>query len=148
LAIAMAGAPVALAIGTPLGSWIGTTVSWRWSFGAMSLLAVVAVVLAKAVAPDVTGEPAALRLRLSRVAAIPGVATILVVVFTWMLAHNIMYTYVSSYLDSALPGLPVDIALVVFGVAALVGIWLTGVAVDRHLRRLASSASSCSCSLP
>ncbi|GAA4668109.1 MFS transporter [Frondihabitans cladoniiphilus] len=136
LAIAMAGTPVALAIGTPLGSWIGTTVSWRWSFGAMSILAVVALVLAGVVAPNVTGEPAALRLPLRRVVAIPGVAAILLVVFTWMLAHNIMYTYISSYLASALLGLPVDLALVVFGVAALVGIWLTGVVVDRHLRQM------------
>ena len=32
LAIVSAGAPLGFALGTPLGSWLGTTFDWRWSF--------------------------------------------------------------------------------------------------------------------
>ena len=37
LAIAMAGTPVALSIGTPLGAWFGSMVGWRWSFAGVSV---------------------------------------------------------------------------------------------------------------
>ena len=36
LAIAMAGIPIALAAGTPLGTWLGSTVGWRWAFAGSS----------------------------------------------------------------------------------------------------------------
>lgn len=69
-------------------------------------------------------------------AALPGIAVILAVVVAWMLAHNTMYTYISAYLRSANTGLSVDVSLILFGVAALGGIWLTGLFVDRALRVL------------
>jgi predicted MFS family arabinose efflux permease len=60
----------------------------------------------------------------------------LVVIFTWMVAHNTVYTYIASYLRSARVPLSVDVALVTFGVAALAGIAITAALVDRALRRL------------
>ncbi|WP_328752942.1 MFS transporter [Streptomyces sp. NBC_00285] len=136
LAIAMTGTPLALSIGTPLGSWLGSTVGWRWSFAAMSLLSVIVVVLAKFLVPDAQGQPARTRAPLSRVLGIPGVATILGVVLVWMLAHNLLYTYIASYLHQMSLALRPDITLLVFGIAALGGIWITGVFIDRALRRL------------
>jgi hypothetical protein len=70
------------------------------------------------------------------VLAIPGVATILAVVFVRMLAHNLLYTYIASCLQQMRLALRPDITLLVFGVAALGGIWITGVFIDRALRRL------------
>ncbi|MFG2539516.1 MFS transporter [Streptomyces sp. NPDC048511] len=136
LAIAMTGTPLALGIGTPLGSWLGSTVGWRWSFAAMSLLSVIVMVFAMLLVPDAPGQPARTRAPLGRVLGIPGVATVLTVVFVWMLAHNLLYTYIASYLRQMRLGLRPDLALLVFGIAALGGIWITGVLVDRALRRL------------
>jgi predicted MFS family arabinose efflux permease len=53
-----------------------------------------------------------------------------------MLAHNILYTYVSPFVSKAGLTRQVDLVLLVFGVAALAGIWLTGRLVDRHLRTM------------
>ncbi|MFI9493878.1 MULTISPECIES: MFS transporter [Streptomyces] len=136
LAVAMTGTPLALGAGTPLGAWLGSTVGWRWSFAAMSLLSVVVIVFAEFLVPDAPGQSARTRAPLRRVLAIPGVATVLAVVFVWMLAHNLLYTYIASYLRQMRLGLRPDIALLVFGVAALGGIWITGVFIDRALRRL------------
>ncbi len=66
----------------------------------------------------------------------PGVAVILAVIVAWMLAHNIVYTYISSYLGDGDLRLPVDVALVTFGVAALLGLGLTGAVIDHALRPL------------
>jgi len=136
LSIASLGTPVGLAVGTPFGSWLGTTLDWRWSFGALSILTLITLALIAALVPDAPGQRAETRMPLRRVLAIPGVAAILAVIFVWMLAHNTVYTYISVYLRTADVGLTVDTALVVFGAAALVGIWITGAVVDRALRPL------------
>lgn len=102
----------------------------------MSLLAALIMIAVRAVVPDVPGQRAQTQLPLRRVLTFPGVPTILVVVFTWMLAHNLLYTYIAPYLrESHLPLRP-DLALVAFGVAALIGIWITGLFIDRALRGL------------
>jgi predicted MFS family arabinose efflux permease len=64
----------------------------------------------------------------------PGVRAVLSVVLFWMLAHNILYTYIAPF--AARSGLAerVDLVLFVFGVAALAGIWIAGRVVDRALR--------------
>ncbi|GAA1855772.1 MFS transporter [Microlunatus capsulatus] len=136
LAVASLGTPVGLAVGTPFGSWLGRTVDWRWSFGTLSVLMALTLVLAVTLVPDAPGQPAASHLPVGRVLLLPGVALVLVVILTWMVAHNTVYTYVSAYLRAADVGLPVDVALVVFGVAALGGIAVTAALVDRVLRRL------------
>src|SRR5690606_31284331 len=58
LAIASIGTPLGLAVGTPFGSWLGSTFDWRWSFGALSLLTLAALVLAWMLVPDAPGQRA------------------------------------------------------------------------------------------
>ncbi|MGY2743186.1 MFS transporter [Arthrobacter sp. UYCu723] len=136
LAIASIGTPIGLAVGTPLGSWLGTTFDWRWSFGTLAVLTLITALLAAALVPDAPGQAVASRVPLVRILHIPGVAVILAVIVTWMLAHNIVYTYISAYLRSGNLRLSVDVALVTFGVAALIGIGITGAVIDRALRPL------------
>lgn len=64
----------------------------------------------------------------------PGVRPVLGVVMTWMLAHNILYTYVAPFVAPAGLASNIDVVLLVFGVAALLSIWITGRLVDRYLR--------------
>ncbi|MFI7100092.1 MFS transporter [Streptomyces sp. NPDC050161] len=136
LAVAMTGTPVALSVGTPLGAFAGSLVGWRWAFGAMTVVSVALSLFALAKVPDAPGQAAGSRTPLLRVLLIPGILPILAVVFSWMLAHNILYTYIAPFTSYAGVGLRVDIALLLFGLAALAGIWVTGVFVDRALRVL------------
>ncbi|MEG9571303.1 hypothetical protein V6X31_23495 [Pseudomonas aeruginosa] len=76
------------------------------------------------------------RLRLLGVLRTPGVRPVLLVIVAWVLAHNILYTYIAPFLAKVGLGASVDLALLVFGSAAVAGIWLVGVLVDRHLRRM------------
>ncbi|WP_406636002.1 MFS transporter [Pseudarthrobacter quantipunctorum] len=136
LSVASVGTPVGLAVGTPFGSWLGTTFDWRWSFGVLAILTAVTLLLAVFLVPDAPGQRAGTRVPLARVLAIPGVAVVLGVIVSWMLGHNIMYTYIGSYLRGASLDLPVDIALITFGAAAIAGIAITGAVIDKGLRRL------------
>lgn len=136
LAIAMVGIPVALSLGTPAGSWLGNMLGWRVAFGVMAALAIVLFIWAWLAVPDLPGQKADRRLPVWQVFRMPGVRPVLAVIFLWMTAHNILYTFIGPFL--ALSGLSnaVGLILLVFGLAALTGIGMTGIWVDRHLRRL------------
>ena len=136
LAIAMTGIPLALAAGTPLGAWLGTTAGWRWAFAATSVFTALVLLSALILVPDAPGQQAQTRIPLRKVLRLPGLATILAVVFVWMLAHNLLYAYIAPYLQQVHLDLRPDVALVIFGVAAIGGIWITGMLVDHMLRRL------------
>jgi predicted MFS family arabinose efflux permease len=107
---------------------------------ALTILTLVAIALTVLVVPDAPGQRAASRIPVIKVFAIPGVALILLVIFTWMLAHNTCYTYISSYLRFADVGLSTQAALVTFGLAAIGGVWITGTLIDRALRVLVLSS--------
>lgn len=136
LAIASIGVPAGLAFGTPLGSWIGSTWGWRYSFVVLAAIALAAVILTVVWVPDAAGQCATSQMPVMKVFTLPGVALILVVIFAWMLAHNTFYTYIASYLRFADVGLTTQMALVTFGVAAIAGVWATGLLIDRALRML------------
>ncbi len=143
MAIAMVGTPIALSLGVPLGTWMGNLLGWRTAFGAMSVLTVILIVWVLVKVPDYPGQSAARRVSLLKVLAIPGVRPVLATVMAWMLAHNILYTYVAPFAAHAGLGNRVDVLLLIFGIAALVGIGITGKLVEHHLRNavLASLAA-------
>jgi predicted MFS family arabinose efflux permease len=136
LAIVSTGAPLGFAFGTPLGAWIGTTFDWRWSFAALSVLALIVAALIATGVPDAAGQPATSRLPLGRVFRIPGIAVILAVITAWMLAHSTIYTYIAPYLRATGTGLSADFILLVYGIASVIGVVVTGALLDRHPRPL------------
>ncbi|WP_438822461.1 MFS transporter, partial [Burkholderia gladioli] len=106
MAVAMVGTPIALSLGVPLGTWLGGAIGWRSAFAIMSVLslALIAWVLAKV--PDYPGQAGHQRLPLRKVLVTPGVRRVLGVVIAWMLAHNLLYTYVAPFAGGAGPAPP------------------------------------------
>ncbi|MEW5420760.1 MFS transporter [Amorphus sp. 3PC139-8] len=136
IAVAMAGTPLALSLGVPAGTFLGGAIGWRACFGLISGLTIVLVFWVLAKVPDFAGEPAGGRRSLKRVFTLPGMRPVLFVVLSFVLAHNILYTYVAPFLEAAGMIERTDVVLLVFGVASLVSIWIVGVLIDRHLREL------------
>ena len=135
LALAMVGTPIALSLGVPLGTWLGGLVGWRTTFGLMSALTLLLIVWVLAKVPDYPPQPAHQRLSLGQVLTTPGVRPVLAVVISWMLAHNILYTYIAPFVARSGLAERVDLVLLVFGIAALLGIWLTAKLVEPLLRK-------------
>ena len=136
LAIVSTGAPLGFALGTPLGSVLGTAFGWRWAFVGLSLIGLVILVLLLIFLHRAPGQPAHARLPVSQVIRIPGLWVILAVIVAWMIAHNTIYTYISPYLQATETGIPASLMLVVYGVAAVGGVVITGALLDRHPRPL------------
>ncbi|MEC3909689.1 MFS transporter [Sphingobium sp. CR2-8] len=134
MAIAMVGTPVALSLGVPFGTWLGSVVGWRSAFGVMSFLTIVLILWVLAKVPDYPGQLRSARMPIYSALRTPGVRPVLGVVISWMLAHNILYTYVAPFVTPAGLANHVDLVLLIFGMAALAGIWVTGKLVDHFLR--------------
>jgi len=136
IAIAMVGTPLALSLGVPAGTLLGSLIGWRMCFGIMSVMAVGLMVWVRIRVPDFAGLAAGKRLPLRQILTLAGVRPVLFVVLTFVLAHNIFYTYIAPFLASVNMAERTDLILLVFGVASLLGIWIIGVFVDRYLRLL------------
>jgi predicted MFS family arabinose efflux permease len=136
IAIAMVGAPLALSLGIPTGTFLGTVLGWRWTFGVMSGLTVLLVFWVLTKVPDFPGQQRGQEFGLKAVFTLPGVRPVLFVVFAYVLAHNTLYTYIAPFLEPVGLKDRTDVVLLVFGLASLLGIWITGALIDRWLREL------------
>ncbi|MBS1026388.1 MFS transporter [Gluconobacter cerinus] len=134
LAIAMVGTPIALSVGVPAGTWLGAAVGWRLAFWIMSGASVLLIVWVLAKVPDFPGLAHHERQPFGHVLRTPGVRSVLGVVVTWMLAHNVLYTYIVPFIAPAGLAGEADRILLLFGLSALAGIWLTSCTVDHALR--------------
>lgn len=127
---------MALSIGIPAFTYLASLTGWRPVFGLMSLLAVILFLWFLMRLPDFPGQTGDRCLSLAGVVRIPGIRAVLFATFTFVLAHNILYTYIApSLVPSSLNG-RVDLVLLIFGIVALASIWVVGVLIDRWLREL------------
>ena len=137
LAITGVGQPIALAFGVPLGTWLGLLLDWRGVFWIMSALTLLSLIWVRLALPDFAGQSAKQRLSIRHVFSMPGIRPVLLTLFVWIAAHNILYTYIEPFLASVGLAQRVDAILLLFGIAAIIGIWLTGLLVDNWLRLMA-----------
>lgn len=134
MAIAMVGTPIALALGVPLGAWLGKAFGWRNAFDIMSGLTVLLIFWVLVKVPDYPGQAGHERSSMRTVFRTPGVRPVLATVILWMLAHNVLYTFIAPFIAPAGLAGRIDTVLLTFGVAALFGIGAVGRMVDRRLR--------------
>lgn len=113
---------------------------WRPTFGLVTVLAVGLVGWIYVAVPDFPGQGAESREPVLRALGRPGVVAVLFVVAAYVLAHNILYTYIATFLDAYGMGDSVDVVLLVFGVASIVSILVVGARADSLLRVLTIAA--------
>ncbi|MER5947602.1 MFS transporter [Streptomyces sp. NPDC001904] len=136
IAIAMAGIPVALSLGVPAGTFLGTTLGWRTAFLAMTGLTVVLLAWIRLTVPGHPGRERSARTPMRHALRAPGVPAVLTVTLVFVLAHTILYAYIATFLDDVGLGGSTDLILLVFGAASLLSIWAVGALVHRRLRGL------------
>ena len=136
MAIAMVGAPLALSFGVPAGTYLGTLIGWRSTFVVMAAFALALILWVLFTVPDFRGQDQQKQISVKKVFLIPGLRSVLAVIAAWIMAHSVIYTYIVPFLAQSGLNNKVDLVLLVFGLFALVGIWLAGLWVDRILRTL------------
>lgn len=139
LGIVLGGGMLANVLGVPLGAFAGQAIGWRGAFWALAILGAAAAVLVarlvrstgNATSPSVRSELAVLRsVRLWLVLATCALVTASVLS---------IYSFISPLLTdrTGLPESAVPIALMIFGLGALIGNVLGGRLGDHHPYRIA-----------
>lgn len=137
LAIAGLGAPLALALGMPFGAWLSSIIGWRFTFVTLSGMTVIALLWARWVLPNYAGQSTQeKRASIAEVLSNPSLRMVLYVLALWILAHNILYTYIVPYLTPLGLAERADMVLLIFGLSSMLGVWLCGIFIDRMLGRL------------
>lgn len=136
IAVVMTGIPLALSLGIPAGTFLGGVFGWQVTFSLMSVVALGLLGWIALAVPDFPGQEKGGRLPVLKTLAVPGVAAVLFVTLVFVLAHNILYTYIATFLEHVSMGGAVDVVLLVFGLASMVSIWAVGALIDRRLRAL------------
>ncbi|MEV7606828.1 MFS transporter [Paenarthrobacter sp. NPDC089322] len=136
MAVVFSGTSIALAVGAPIGTLMGTIMTWRASFvvlaGVGVLLALLALWLLPAAHDPGTHKTPSIREALK----LPGVIAIATAWPLILLAHFTLFTYVAPFLlSSGLPEAFTGPSLSIVGVSGLVGIWIAGLTADSHPRR-------------
>lgn len=136
ISVTMAGVPLALALGIPVGTFLGNLFGWRLTFGLVAVISVLLLGWIGVSVPAASGQKLGQREPILQALKLPGVVAVLFTVAAWVLSHNILYTYISTFLDEYGMGNRRDLVLLVFGIASVISIVLTGALVDRKLRTL------------
>lgn len=136
IAISGAGATFALVLGVPLGALLGQYIGWQGAFGLMTVLALLLIIWVLAVVSDFAGQSHDQRQPLIHVFLRPGIRAVLFIVFTFVIAHNILYIYIEPFLQPSNLAANVDIVLFTFGLGSIIGLWFVGILVDRRLQFL------------
>lgn len=130
------GTTVATVAGVPLGSYLGTIMDWRLIFACVAIVTVLVAVALRIALPHV--PPTASSGGLSSLVdtlRVPGIRVGLTGHILTVLGHFVAFTYIRLAIDRV-PGLDsvgVAALLVAFGIGGVVGNFLVGLLVDRHL---------------
>ncbi|MEV6302555.1 MFS transporter [Actinoplanes sp. NPDC051861] len=132
VAVVFAGGNIALVLGVPAGTWLGSQAGWRASFLAVSGLGVVVLAVVAALLPSARPEqghaargtaPDSRRFRLLVAVAVLTTAGAIVA-----------YTFVALFITeiSGLPAASVGAVLLARGIASVLGVLAAGPLVDRN----------------
>jgi predicted MFS family arabinose efflux permease len=133
LAVVIAGLSTATALGSPMGTYIGSLGGWRDTLWFVSAVGVIAAVAVNAILPAIPALPSAsLRQRLAPLRDSRVALTLLTTLAAYAGMFSV-YTYMSVSFDRATGGRPGVLAalLLLFGVASTVGNLLAGRLTDR-----------------
>jgi predicted MFS family arabinose efflux permease len=136
IAIALAGTPLSLALGIPVGTWLSGFGGWQTAFYASAALTALTMAWILATLPNLAGQSVDERFTVTQVLGIPGLRTILFALTAYMVAHNILYTYVTDFLQSLGMGAQTGWVLFAFGVTSVLSVVVVGSQIDHHLRKL------------
>ncbi|MEV0650811.1 MFS transporter [Phytomonospora sp. NPDC050363] len=138
--IAMAGAPVALALGLPAGALLGEAVGWRITFATTAALGLALLAWITLTVPDFPERAGTARPPTLTAVRVAGVAATLFTALVLVWTHATLDAHVASALDRVGAGGASDVALLALGAAVLFGLWAAVRWINRRLRALPVAA--------
>nr|WP_315292110.1 MFS transporter [Serratia proteamaculans] len=134
--IVFGGVSAASVFGVPLSNYIGLNAGWRPAFWLMSLLSVIALVGIALVVPKVKASSSLGLEAMGRVLRSGALWSIYGATLLAITAHFAAFTFIEPWLHSvgAVTSSMIPVMLFVFGIAGLVGNFVTGMFIDKWLK--------------
>ncbi|MER7248190.1 MFS transporter [Kribbella sp. NPDC000426] len=120
------GIGIASVLGIPAGAYVGQLVGWRWAFAGVGLLSLVLAVALTTQLPSLAPETAVRWADVREVLQIRDIRVGLVLVALIVTGHFAAYTYVRPLLEPHTGPALIGTLLLAYGVAGVVGNFLTG----------------------
>ena len=133
------GTTVATVAGVPVGTYLGSVMDWRLIFAGVAVITAVVAVALRLVLPPVAPAPSSGGLRsLVDTLRVPGIRVGLTGHILTVLGHFIAFTYIRLAIERVpdLDAAGVAVLLAAFGLGGVVGNFVIGLLVDRHLAAL------------
>lgn len=129
----MMGLSLAVLVGNPLASWLGSSVGWRWAYGLVAVIAVLTVLALAWLLPDDRGQPADSPLSELRAFNRPQVWLALGIGAIGFAGMFCVFAYLVPTLAEVTGAGPrwVQLALACFGLGSIIGTPLGGWLYDR-----------------
>lgn len=135
LAVVSTGNSLAIGVGTPLGTLVGTAFGWRTTFGGVAVISVVLVVLIRLRLPALSGSQLAGGSQLREVIQRRPFRWVELATLLTVVGIFASYTYLSPIMiEFGYRVGNVGIGLLIYGVAALVSLFAFGRLADHQLR--------------
>ncbi|WP_433667491.1 MFS transporter [Nocardia sp. CA-136227] len=132
-AIAFSGISVALVLGVPLGSLIGSYSGWRAAFGALAILSLLCSLVVFAFVPRLPMVEAVAWSDFRRLVRARPLLAALIVTCVVVVGNYAAYTYVAPFMLDERHILPSMVGpyLLAYGIAGVAGNFMSGFALDR-----------------
>ncbi|MFX3635996.1 MAG: MFS transporter [Candidatus Pristimantibacillus sp.] len=133
IATVVMGFTASLIIGVPIGRMVAEAFDWRVLFGVIAMLGILAMVVIFLTIPRLKGDTPIPLLQQFALLKKPKIAIGLSITFFWLGGYSIAYTYISPYLltVSGIAEHLLSTALLLFGIASLIGSKFGGYSADR-----------------
>lgn len=134
--IVFGGVSAASVFGVPLSNYIGITLGWHKPFWLMAILSVIALVGILLLVPRIQSDSAIGIASLKQVFQSATLGKIYLATLIVITAHFAAFTYIEPWLQTQLlfPATYIPIALFMFGIAGLLGNFITGLTIDKFLK--------------
>lgn len=134
--IVFGGVSTASVFGIPLSNYIGITLGWRQAFWLMSGLSIVSFVGILTFVPQIKSNSGIGVESLKKVLKSSTMWKIYFATLLVITAHFAAFTYIEPWLNlqSVLSTQLIPVALFIFGLAGLLGNFITGIVIDKHLK--------------
>lgn len=141
-AIIFGGVSAASVVGVPMASYLGNLTSWQAVFYAIGGVSLLVAAVIRFSLPDLEGHKGINVATLFRVARQRNLRMIFATTLLAITAHFTAFTYIEPFLEDIPAFGPEWVAglLLVFGMAGLVGNAVSGMLIDRHLKRMVAGA--------
>lgn len=132
VAVVMVGNALALVLGVPLGTVLGTALGWRWAFAALALAMAVLAVAVLRTLPEARVADTESRTPVLTAVRRPALLVMSAAIALLALGHFTLYTYISPLLlHDGIARPDVGVVLFAYGCGGLLGLAAAGAVVAR-----------------